>query len=134
MKARTIVAVPPINHVSMMRFIKPFSKSFPYEVSQYRKEIMRDGRHWGFFSIEIPYGWSAIECDAWFATKRLVNDSHFLVFCDDIFVLHVDGGKLTASAWDVKQFDNSCGKLAQRAKLRAYERRGCPADDLQDYM
>ena len=82
----------------------------------------------------MPYGWSAIEYDTWFAQKRLVNGSHFLVFCDDIFVLHVNGDSVTASAWDVKQFDNSCGKHAQKAKLRAYERRGCPADDLLDYM
>jgi len=142
-KVRTIVAVPPGNHLELMRFTIPFSKEY---VRRLNNAIwycvpgvgLTNAPVAGFQPIEytmtIPYGWTPADLDLWMQDRVGRLGLHIILLCDDSYFLHVTEEDVRAAALDLKQCDKTCGKSAQTSKLGVYETFGCPERITSDYL
>lgn len=140
LKVRTIISVPPENHVDLMRFTLAFKEQVvPVLNAAEPRPLNVRFNYSGLSDAELiksplpvsfafAYGFTCDDLDAWFNTRVHKLGRHFIILCDDLYLLV--GGLHTpvCMALDEAKYDKTCGLGAHEAKFELYRLLGCPED------
>jgi hypothetical protein len=130
LKPRTIIVVPPRNHLEFMTYSLAFKAQIVPEINKI-EFVQKDAT----ITITLAYGFKVSDLDAWWAKSELLDGYHAIILCDDIFVMFArDGRAVCCLAADMAQFDASNGEFAQRARMGVYEVFGMPLQVRADYL